>query len=112
MTVFMPAPTGSEPGVQVTPGLATPHSVLMFFAKSAKVSGTTGALEVGLLQPATEPAPYDFVRLPSWPLQSMLVFDLIEQPDRLTTGAPLSESETCDFACPLSSVIMQELSAS
>jgi hypothetical protein len=30
----------------------------------------------------------------------MLVFDLIEQPDRLTTGAPLSESDWCDFGWP------------
>ena len=34
--------------------------------------------------------------MPSWPLQLSDVFERIEQPDKLITGAPLSVNEICD----------------
>src|SRR5947207_13464786 len=74
------------------------------------MSGTTAALFCGLLQPLVVPAAIEAVAPPLWPLQFMLVLERIEQPVRLTLGAPFNVSDTSERGRPWSSVNMQELS--
>jgi hypothetical protein len=71
-----------------------PQTVAMFEASAAYTSGTGGALEVGTLHAAAVPEAKELVRFPSWPLQSRLVLDLIEQPARFMTGAPFNDKDT------------------
>src|SRR5262245_49166878 len=97
--VLTPAPLGGEPGVHVTPGLEL-HCVVMLLASAAQMSGTGGWYDFGLPQSVAVPEASALVTWPSWPLQSSEVFERIEQPDRLTTGAPLSFNATCDDGCP------------
>src|SRR5712691_10049712 len=70
----------------------------------------TGAFDFGCPQAPAMPLAIALVTLPSWPLQSRLVLDRMEQPVRLMIGAPFNVSETCDRGWPLSRVRMQESS--
>src|SRR5215213_2076108 len=76
------------------------------------MSGTSAAFDLGCPQPAAAPWAYDLVKFPSLPLQAMLVLLRIEQPERFTMGAPLSDNETWDYGWPSSSARIQESSAS
>src|SRR5687768_8167239 len=98
--VLNPAPVGITPGVQVTPSRDVPQCAVILLARGAYMSGIGATLDFGLPQPLAIPLAIAFVRLPSWPLQSIAVLDRIEQPERFTIGAPLSDKDTWDVGCP------------
>src|SRR5713226_8458643 len=76
------------------------------------MSGTTLAFDFGLVQPLAVPAAIEAVAPPLWPLQERLVLERIEQPDKLTSGAPLNVSDRSEEGFPRSMVKMHDVSGS
>jgi hypothetical protein len=91
---------GGEPGTQVAPVVTPPHFLVMLEAIAEYMSGIRAAFDLGLLQPLTVPAAVEVVAPPLWPLQSKLVLECIEHPDKLTLGLPLKVIDTSEVDFP------------